>query len=212
MVEFHEYRKPTIAFNIHCIFILIIIFFLKKYLDQINLYIFIICSFLLFCCFLVEVFIIYKKQRISKFFIVTAITQILTQTYFIYYLEKKYNTNIISYNLIYLTFSVFLQLICLKNSTKSSLIYLSIDIVCFVIFVLLLKFNIIEIIISFLYLFIFSTTSMLFLSHILNRDGITNFLNYLLISSFEYFSIFFILIMIFKYCNRNVEAGEDLFY
>jgi len=212
MVEFYEYRKPTFAFNIHCIFILMITFFLKKYFNLINLHIFIICCFLLFCCFLVEVFIIYKKQRISKYFIVTGITQILTQTYFIYYLEIKYDTNIISYNLIFLTFSVLLQLICLKNSTKSSLIYMCIDIVCFVLFVLLLKFSIIQIIISLFYQFIFSATSTLLLANILHRDGISNFLSYLLVCSFEYFSVFFILIMVCKYFNRTEEDDDEFFY
>lgn len=214
MVGARQYILSIISFSIYNMILNIIIFFLKKYYNEINVIILIISSIVLFYCLIIEIFIVYSQTMISKFFYITAITHTLSQIYIIYFLEKKYNTNIISYNLILLSISLILSIITLKNHQKYGYMYVCIDIICFILFVILFKFNILQIIFSFIYIFIFSFSSIAYLCNFLqkNEDTINNFVSYLMTLLFIYFGIFFIFIMIFKYNLRDENSGEDLYY
>lgn len=214
MVRARQYILSIISFSIYNMILNIIIFFLKKYYNETNVIILIISSIVLFYCLIIEIFIVYSQTMISKFFYITAITHTLSQIYIIYFLEKKYNTNIISYNLILLSISLILSIITLKNHQKYGYMYVCIDIICFILFVILLKFNILQIIFSFIYIFIFSFSSIAYLCNFLqkNEDTINNFVSYLMTLLFIYFGLFFIFIMIFKYNLRDENSGEDLYY
>ena len=214
MVRARQYILSIISFSIYNMILNIIIFFLKKYYNEINVIILIISSIVLFYCLIIEIFIVYSQTMISKFFYITAITHTLSQIYIIYFLEKKYNTNIISYNLILLSISLILSIITLKNSQKYGYMYVCIDIICFILFVILFKFNILQIIFSFIYIFIFSFSTVAYLCNFLqkNEDTINNFVSYLMTLLFIYFGIFFIFIMIFKYNLRDENSGEDFYY
>ena len=214
MVRARQYILSIISFSIYNMILNIIIFFLKKYYNETNVIILIISTIVLFYCLIIEIFIVYSQTMISKFFYITAITHTLSQIYIIYFLEKKYNTNIISYNLILLSISLILSIITLKNSQKYGYMYVCIDIICFVLFVILFKFNILQIIFSFIYIFIFSFSTVAYLCNFLqkNEDTINNFVSYLMTLLFIYFGIFFIFIMIFKYNLRNENSGEDFYY
>ena len=214
MVRARQYILSIISFSIYNMILNIIIFFLKKYYNETNVIILIISTIVLFYCLIIEIFIVYSQTMISKFFYITAITHTLSQIYIIYFLEKKYNTNIISYNLILLSISLILSIITLKNSQKYGYMYVCIDIICFILFVILFKFNILQIIFSFIYIFIFSFSTVAYLCNFLqkNEDTINNFVSYLMTLLFIYFGIFFIFIMIFKYNLRNENSGEDFYY
>ena len=214
MVGARQYILSIISFSIYNMILNIIIFFLKKYYNETNVIILIISSIVLFYCLIIEIFIVYSQTMISKFFYITAIIHTLSQIYIIYFLEKKYNTNIISYNLILLSISLILSIITLKNHQKYGYMYVCIDIICFILFVILFKFNILQIIFSFIYIFIFSFSSIAYLCNFLqkNEDTINNFVSYLMTLLFIYFGIFFIFIMIFKYNLRDENSGEDLYY
>lgn len=214
MVRARQYILSIISFSIYNMILNIIIFFLKKYYNETNVIILIISTIVLFYCLIIEIFIVYSQTMISKFFYITAITHTLSQIYIIYFLEKKYNTNIISYNLILLSISLILSIITLKNSQKYGYMYVCIDIICFILFVILFKFNILQIIFSFIYIFIFSFSTVAYLCNFLqkNEDTINNFVSYLMTLLFIYFGIFFIFIMIFKYNLRDENSGEDLYY
>ena len=214
MVRARQYILSIISFSIYNMILNIIIFFLKKYYNETNVIILIISTIVLFYCLIIEIFIVYSQTMISKFFYITAITHTLSQIYIIYFLEKKYNINIISYNLILLSISLILSIITLKNSQKYGYMYVCIDIICFILFVILFKFNILQIIFSFIYIFIFSFSSIAYLCNFLqkNEDTINNFVSYLMTLLFIYFGLFFIFIMIFKYNLRDENSGEDLYY
>ena len=214
MVRARQYILSIISFSIYNMILNIIIFFLKKYYNETNVIILIISTIVLFYCLIIEIFIVYSQTMISKFFYITAITHTLSQIYIIYFLEKKYNTNIISYNLILLSISLILSIITLKNSQKYGYMYVCIDIICFILFVILFKFNILQIIFSFIYIFIFSFSTVAYLCNFLqkNEDIINNFVSYLMTLLFIYFGIFFIFIMIFKYNLRDENSGEDFYY
>lgn len=214
MVRARQYILSIISFSIYNMILNIIIFFLKKYYNETNVIILIISTIVLFYCLIIEIFIVYSQTMISKFFYITAITHTLSQIYIIYFLEKKYNTNIISYNLILLSISLILSIITLKNSQKYGYMYVCIDIICFILFVILFKFNILQIIFSFIYIFIFSFSTVAYLCNFLqkNEDTINNFVSYLMTLLFIYFGIFFIFIMIFKYNLRDENSGEDFYY
>lgn len=214
MVRARQYILSIISFSIYNMILNIIIFFLKKYYNETNVIILIISTIVLFYCLIIEIFIVYSQTMISQFFYITAITHTLSQIYIIYFLEKKYNTNIISYNLILLSISLILSIITLKNSQKYGYMYVCIDIICFILFVILFKFNILQIIFSFIYIFIFSFSTVAYLCNFLqkNEDTINNFVSYLMTLLFIYFGIFFIFIMIFKYNLRDENSGEDFYY
>jgi len=137
MVGARQYILSIISFSIYNMILNIIIFFLKKYYNEINVIILIISSIVLFYCLIIEIFIVYSQTMISKFFYITAITHTLSQIYIIYFLEKKYNTNIISYNLILLSISLILSIITLKNHQKYGYMYVCIDIIFYKLFLVL---------------------------------------------------------------------------
>jgi len=190
-----KYLKPNFAFNFHCIIILILVYFSKKYYKETNVIVFVSCIILLFLCFIVEIFIVFK-ERISKNFLVTAIVQFFSQIYIIYYIEITYNTHIISYNLIFLTFSLILQLILIRSS-KLIIIYCVIDLIGFILIVYWVKMNVIQIIFSLIYQLLFSFSSHILLICILENIRI-NFIYYIFIISIQYFSFFFVLLSFIK--------------
>ena len=155
MVRARQYILSIISFSIYNMILNIIIFFLKKYYNETNVIILIISTIVLFYCLIIEIFIVYSQTMISKFFYITAITHTLSQIYIIYFLEKKYNINIISYNLILLSISLILSIITLKNHQKYGYMYVCIDIICFILFVIIFKFNILQIIFSFIYIYLY---------------------------------------------------------
>jgi len=214
MVSPRKYIISILCFTIYNISLFFIIFFLKRYQNETNVIMFIISIIILFYCLIIEIYIVYSQTIISNFFYITAIAQTLSQIYFIYYLETKYNTNIISYNLILLSISIFLSIITLKNSQKHGIMYVVIDVISFILFVIIFKFSLIQIIFSFIYIFIFSFTSVCYLFNFLgkNENTINNFISYLMTLLFIYFSLFFILIMIFKYKYRDRNNTFDEFY
>lgn len=89
MVSPRKYIIAILSFTIYNIILTVIIFFLKKYFNEINVIMFIISIIILFYCLIIEIFIIYSHTNINNFFYITAITHTLSQIYFIYYLETK---------------------------------------------------------------------------------------------------------------------------